>query len=59
MVSLMKTPGFGGTQVLGTATNRTSTSAPRFAPDQMTQDTCGKKFPLTSLYELTGLLLQA
>src|SRR4030095_6382121 len=31
IVSLMKTPGCGATQSLGTATNRTSTSAPRFS----------------------------
>jgi hypothetical protein len=31
IVSLMKTPGCGGTQSLGTATNRTSTVAPRFS----------------------------
>jgi hypothetical protein len=29
------------------------------APDQMTQDTCGKKFPPTSPYGLTGLYPQA
>ena len=31
------------------------TAAGERAPDQMTQDRCGKKFPPTSPYDLTGL----
>jgi hypothetical protein len=37
----------------------TLTTGDEGAPDQMTQDTCGKKFPPTSPYGLTGLYPQA